>query len=330
MSKSHNIGEGPLTSLCLRIEMAGNLDGRRIEKWHKPISVAFFIIGLTGICTSATGIAALAGVGSLSNLTQLNAIIMISLGGGAGFALILSSVVCQAKVKRNPEIQELAEESTPFKAKTWTFCRQPNGTYNVERKDPTGKRETIEYGHSYEQLAEIAKSMQEEFQWDEDEESYKLPFVQTDPYKETELLINRDSLEKILTDSTFTCVRKVNGAYSLFYKENNEVVKEDSIDNIENLKNSGYTYIKTSPFEPQDLLIEKETLEVLLKHKNCTWVEQVNGNYSLVIRLHSKKELEVKLQDIKPENVGQFQTILKLVSKFPFVETSQLPADESQ
>lgn len=324
MSIRSNTNEGPLASLCMRIETAGNLDGRRIEKWHEPISVAFFIIGLTGICTSATGIAALAGVGSLSNLTQLHAIIMISVGGGAGFALILSSVVCHAKVKRNPEIQELAEESTPFKAKTWTFCRQPNGTYNAERKDPTGKRETIANHLAFDALDETAKSIQE-LVWDDAEESYTLTFVPTDPYKNTELLIDKTSLEKILSGLAFTCVRKVNGDYSLFYRENEEV-KEGPIKDIENLKNSGYSYIKTSPFEPKDLLIDMETLGALLKHKVCTFVEQVNGNYSLVIRFHSKKEPEVKVQEIKPENIEQLLRILKLTSKFPFVETSKLPA----
>ena len=64
------------------------------SKCHNPLQFAVLIIlGIGGLAAAGTGIGGLLQAGSLSNLGQMNAIVMVVIGGGGGIPLLIIGIM---------------------------------------------------------------------------------------------------------------------------------------------------------------------------------------------------------------------------------------------
>lgn len=122
------------------------------SKWEKPLLFALVIIGILGLGAAGTGLASFGAqapqnwwaAGALSNLSQVDAIIMMSAGGG----VVLVSMIIGGLIKAKPR-----EESSPgnqainkqlllqskrllssLQENQWTFDRKDNGNYDLVQK----------------------------------------------------------------------------------------------------------------------------------------------------------------------------------------------------
>ena len=77
------------------------------------VSALVIIVGIGGLVAAGVGVAAFCQVGSLSQLSQVHAIILMAAGGGGGLLLIvIGSVVCHKNRTPKSQKEELNSQST--------------------------------------------------------------------------------------------------------------------------------------------------------------------------------------------------------------------------
>ncbi len=90
-------GENSLTPNVMH-KNTGNLGGKKVAQWKKPLFIALIIIGGLGLVGAGVGLASFGAhqgwwtAGSLSNLDQVYAIIMMGVGGG-GIIFLIAGIV---------------------------------------------------------------------------------------------------------------------------------------------------------------------------------------------------------------------------------------------
>lgn len=106
--------------------------------WVKPLSIALILIGGIGVLAALTGGAAFGGthhlwpVGSLSQLGQVNALIMMSAGGSGGFAFIAAGAIClkikkcleELKLRHSKEVTNLQNNLDKARTDHDSFAKQ--------------------------------------------------------------------------------------------------------------------------------------------------------------------------------------------------------------
>ena len=222
---TQRIGSGELTPMIKKQADVGNLEGKQVAKWQTPLFIALVIIGMIGLGAAGAGFASFGAhqswwsAGGLSNLSQMNTLIMMAAGGG-GSLLLVSGIVGLVKASQaKKQVQDdhliahakLSELDQKLSDKSWTFVRQEDGNYSLVMKHPPregegkGEVEVIRSDIPYDGLEDAAKGPQK----------YDYTFIYTSPCRPDDILINMDTLEKTLKPQSYTFVLQLNGQYSL-------------------------------------------------------------------------------------------------------------------
>ena len=209
MADAKSIGSGALPPTIVNQEDVGNLEGRQVAKWKTPLFIALVILGMIGLGAAGAGFASFGAhqswwsAGSLSNLTQMNALIMMAAAGGGGALLLVIGIVGLVKankVKKQDQDDHLipqakmSELDQKLSDKSWTFVRQENGNYSLVMKHPprngesNGEVEEVRNDIPYDQLEDAAKGPQQ----------YGYTFIYTSPCDPSDIIIDIAALERSL------------------------------------------------------------------------------------------------------------------------------------
>jgi len=114
----------------------GNLNGKKVVQSHKPLFIVLIILGIAGIGVGCAGLASFGAhqgwwiAGGMSNLSQINAIILMAAGGGVGLILFTTGVTGVAQIE-----SEIANRSFTLKM----IQRMEIGEYKRQREFPHAK-----------------------------------------------------------------------------------------------------------------------------------------------------------------------------------------------
>lgn len=199
----------------------------------KPLFFALVVISVIGLGVAGTGLASFGAqahqgwwaAGALSNLSQVDAIIMMSVGGTSS---VLSVIIGIALNAREVEPEEPVMAKFPMtnldhealnwflncnatNGKIWTYIAQNNGRFTKVTKD---ENERVSYTHNIlgKDLVDGSKT------YDESSGAY----LKTSPCMPTDLLITNFS--ELLEVGNYTFALQLNKKYSLVKKYQSDII----------------------------------------------------------------------------------------------------------
>ncbi len=133
-------------SICVSKVSSGEAYGPPEVSAKPKILIAIAIIlGIGGFAVAGVGVASLFKVGSLSNLGQVNAIVMIAVGGGGGALCFIAAIVGIVK--------NWAPASHVSKKKSQTSAKEEFPTLRVYSSGPTDMMD-----HAFQTVEKIARA----------------------------------------------------------------------------------------------------------------------------------------------------------------------------